>query len=75
MLYTITLEGNKTNMDVDVYGHFTRYIEATYWQPAEGGYFEIEKIEKDGQDITDRLDRCKGLIKQIEEHIEENYKE
>lgn len=73
MIIEIELTGNLTTMTVEVYGYFTGRIEATYWQPAEGGYFEIDKIECNGKNITKRLSKCEGLIEQIENHIEENY--
>lgn len=75
MLYIVTLEGNKTSMDVDVYGNFEDLVDATWEQPSEGGNFEIKRIKKDGKDITSRLDKCKGLNEQIEKYIEENYTE
>ena len=75
MLFIIELQGNLTSMNVDVYGNHEPYREATREQPSEGGYFEISHIKKDGKDITARLDKCKGLMEQIEKYIEENYTE
>jgi hypothetical protein len=63
-------------MTVEVYGYFTGRTEATYWQPAEGGYFEIEKIERNGRDVTNLLDKLKGnknLLEDIANNIEDNY--
>jgi hypothetical protein len=74
-MYEVEISGNLTTMQIDVYGYFTRYEPSTYWQPEEGGYFEISNIKKNGIDITKRLDKCKGLIEQIEQYIEENYSE
>jgi len=76
---TIELElfGNLTVMNVEVTGYFTQYTEATYWQPSEGGYFEIENIKRNGRDITNLLDKLKGnknLLEDIANHIDENYK-
>ena len=73
MTIEIELTGNLTTMNVDVTGYFTSRSEGDYWQPPEGGYFEIEGIFKDGKDITNRLDKCKGLVEQIATHIDENY--
>lgn len=73
MIIEIELTGNLTTMTVEVYGYFTNRTEATYWQPVEGGYFEIDHIYCNGKNITKRLSKCEGLIDQIENHIDENY--
>lgn len=75
---TIELElfGNLTVMNVEVTGYFTQYTPATYWQPSEGGYFDIEKIERNGRDVTKLLDNLKGnkrLLDDIANYIEEHY--
>jgi hypothetical protein len=76
MIIELELFGNLTVMNVEVTGYFTQYTEATYWQPSEGGYFEIEKIERNGRDVTKLLDNLKGnkrLLEDIANNIEENY--
>ena len=76
MIIEIELTGNLTTMTVEVYGYFTKYREATYWDPSEGGYFEIEKIERNGRDVTNLLDKLKGnknLLEDIANNIEDNY--
>lgn len=73
MTIDIDLEGNLTTITVEVTGYFTQRINGDYWQPPEGGYFEIHKIEKDGKEISTRLSKCKGLLEQIANHIEEYY--
>jgi hypothetical protein len=73
MIIELELFGNLTVMNVEVTGYFTNRSEGDYWQPPEGGYFEIEKIERNGKNITKRLSKCEGLIDQIENHIDENY--
>ena len=76
MIIELELFGNLTTMNVEVTGYFTQYTEATYWQPSEGGYFEIEKIERKGRDITNLLDKLKGnknLLEDIANNIDENY--
>lgn len=39
-----------------VVGTFAPYRPATYWQPAEGGEFEIDEVLHHDEDISDLLD-------------------
>jgi len=73
MIIELELTGNLTTIKVDVHGYFTKYRDATWWEPSEGGDFIIDAIERNGKDVTKRLDKCKGLLDQISTHIEENY--
>lgn len=54
MMFTFetTVEREDEGFDVKVTYSISPIIEATYWQPAEGGEVELISVKKDGKEIT-----------------------
>lgn len=64
--FDTSIERGDDEIDVRVVYSVTPFVEATYWQPAEGGEVELISVRRDSQPFTTTDAEDEALVAQCE---------
>lgn len=68
--FTTSIEREGDEIEINVIYNVTPFVEATYWQPAEGGEVEIISVRKDGKHFALSDDEETALLRECEERAQ-----